>query len=202
MEIEMKPGNQEIAPAPPADSLPGSPPSLADLLTAVATGDQSAFERLYAATRAKLFGVVLRILRRQDLAEEVVQEAYLKIWRSAGQYKPEIASPITWMVTIARHRAIDEVRKRAASPGEEELENFDAASDAPDPQARREMSDELKRLLECIGQLDPDRQRLVLLAYYNGWSREELSAKLDKPINTVKTWLRRSMIEIRECLGA
>lgn len=185
---------------PSVDSAPPSP--FAELLAAVAAGDQSAFERLYAATRAKLFGVVLRILRRQDLAEAVVQEAYLKIWRSAGQYKPAIASPITWMVTIARHRAIDEVRKRAAASAEDELENFDAALDAPAPPARREMSDELKRLLECVGQLDPDRQRLVLLAYYNGWSREQLAAKLDQPINTVKTWLRRSMIEIRECLGA
>src|ERR1700687_5360269 len=106
-----------------------TPAELVWLIAAVAKGDEAAFERLYAATRAKLFGVVLRILRRQDLAEE------------------------------------------------------------------------LKRLLECVGRLEPDRQKLVLLAYYNGWSREQLAAKFEAPVNTVKTWLRRSMMDVRECLG-
>src|ERR1700748_3430543 len=82
------------------------------LLAAVARGDRAAFERLYAATRAKLYGVVLRILRRADVADEVMQEAYLKIWNSAGQFDPAVASPITWMVAIARNRAIDLARKK------------------------------------------------------------------------------------------
>ena len=90
-----------------------TPAELVWLIAAVAKGDEAAFERLYAATRAKLFGVVLRILRRQDLAEEVIQEAYVKIWNSAGQFNPALASPITWMASIARNRAIDVVRKRA-----------------------------------------------------------------------------------------
>jgi RNA polymerase sigma-70 factor (ECF subfamily) len=177
--------------------------SLAELLSAAAGGDQAAFARLYAATRAKLYGVVIRILRRQELAEEVVQAAYLTIWRKAGQYRAAVASPLTWMVTIARNRAIDEVRKREAGLVDGEDEGvLEALADGPDPQARREMTDDLKRLLECVGQLDADRQRLVLLAYYNGWSREQLSTQLDIPVATVKTWLRRSMIDIRECLGA
>ncbi len=66
---------------------------------------------------------------------------------------------------------------------------------------KKQMTDELKRLLACVGRLEPDRQRLVLMAYYNGWSREQLAANLEKPVNTIKTWLRRSMLEIRECLG-
>jgi RNA polymerase sigma-70 factor (ECF subfamily) len=90
-----------------------TPAELVWLIAAVAKGDEAAFERLYAATRAKLFGVVLRILRRQDLAEEVIQEAYVKIWNSAGQFNPALASPITWMASIARNRAIDVVRKKA-----------------------------------------------------------------------------------------
>jgi len=171
------------------------------LLAAVAKGDAAAFERLYAATRAKLFGVVLRILRRQDLAEEVVQEAYVKIWNAAGQFNPALASPITWMVSIARNRAIDLMRKRGEVSIEDEPSAMDVAADTPDPLARREMNDDLKRLLACVGRLEPDRQKLVLLAYYNGWSREQLAAQFDTPVNTVKTWLRRSMIEIRECLG-
>src|SRR3954451_12628554 len=92
-----------------------TPAELVWLIAAVAKGDEAAFERLYAATRAKLFGVVLRILRRQDIAEEVIQEAYVKIWNSAGRFNPAVASPITWMASIARTRAIDAVRNRGNS---------------------------------------------------------------------------------------
>ena len=178
-----------------------TPAELVWLLASVAKGDEAAFERLYEATRAKLFGVGLRILRRQELAEEVIQEAYVKIWHSAGQFNPGLASPITWMVSIARNRAIDVVRKRSELSIEEEPAAMEVASDTPEPLARREMTEELKRVLECVGRLDPERQKLVLLAYYNGWSREQLAEKFDTPLNTVKTWLRRSMIDIRECLG-
>lgn len=178
-----------------------TPAELVALIEAVAKGDQAAFERLYAATRAKLYGVVLRILRRQDLAEEVIQETYVKIWNGAGQFNPAMSSPITWMASIARNRAIDIVRKKTEVSIEEQPQAMEVAADSPDPLARREMTEELKRLLECIGRLEPDRQRLVLLAYYNGWSREQLAEKFAAPVNTVKTWLRRSMLDIRECLG-
>jgi RNA polymerase sigma-70 factor, ECF subfamily len=179
-----------------------SPQELVWLLAAVAKGDRPAFERLYAATRAKLYGVVLRILRRHDLADEVMQETYLKIWNSAGQFDPALSSPITWMVAIARNRAIDQVRKKTEVSIDEDPAVLDIAADSPDPLARREMTEELRRLLACMGRLDEERRRLVLFAYYDGWSREQLAAKFDKPVNTVKTWLRRALMEIRECLGS
>jgi RNA polymerase sigma-70 factor, ECF subfamily len=178
-----------------------TPADLVSLIAAVAKGDEAAFERLYVATRAKLYGVVLRILRRQELAEEIIQETYVKIWNSAGQFNPELASPITWMTSIARNRAIDLVRKKSEASIEEEPDAMEVAAESHDPLARREMTEELKRLLECVGRLEPDRQRLVLLAYYNGWSREQLAEKFAAPINTIKTWLRRSLLDIRECLG-
>jgi RNA polymerase sigma-70 factor (ECF subfamily) len=178
-----------------------TPAELVWLLAAVAKGDEAAFERLYAATRAKLYGVVLRILHRQDLAEEVVQETYVKVWNNAAQFDPAVSSPITWMAAIARNRAIDLVRKRSELSLEDEPSALEVAAETPDPLARREMSEELKRLLECVGRLEPDRQKLVLLAYYNGWSREQLATKFEAPVNTVKTWLRRSMMDIRQCLG-
>ena len=124
------------------------------------------------------------------------------IEKGAGTFNPAMASPITWMVTIARNRAIDIVRKRSESSLEEVPEAMEIAADTPSPLAAREMSEELKRLFGCVGQLEPDRQKLVLLAYYNWFSREQLAAKLDKPVNTIKTWLRRSLIEIRDCLGS
>lgn len=179
-----------------------SPAELVQWLNAVAAGDRDAFERLYAAARAKLFGVVLRILRRQDLAEEVLQEAYLKIWYSAAQYDATVASPVTWMATIARNRAIDIVRKRSEASLEDEPQAAEVAADLPDPLAGRELSEELRRLMACLGRLQPERQSLVLLAYRFGLSREQLAAKAGKPVNTIKTWLRRSLMEIRECLGS
>src|ERR671922_999774 len=97
-----------------------TPAELVGLIAAVAKSDEAAFERLYGATRAKLYGVVLRILRRQDLAEEVIQETYVKIWNSAGQFNAALSSPITWMASIARNRAIDIVRKRSEASLEEE----------------------------------------------------------------------------------
>ena len=175
---------------------------LVRLLAAVADGDQAAFERLYAATRAKLYGVVLRILRRADLADEVMQEAYLKIWNNARQFDPALASPITWMVTIARNRAIDLARKKRDVSVEETPGVLERAAESVDPLAARERSEELRRLLNCLGRLDPDERRLMLLAYYNGLSREQLAAKLGRPINTIKTWLRRSILAVRECLGS
>ncbi len=171
------------------------------LLAAVAKGDQAAFEQLYEATRAKLYGQVLRILRRADLTDEIIQEVYLKVWSSAGQFNPAVASPITWMMAIARNRAIDLVRKKTESSVEEEPEVQEVDAETPDPLAQREISEDLKRLLACMGELDEERRRMVLLAYYSGLSRDQLAGQFDVPVNTVKTWLRRSLIEIRECLG-
>ena len=171
------------------------------LLGAVAKGDEAAFERLYGATRAKLYGVLLRILGRPALAEEVMQETYLKVWQLADEFDSAIASPITWMVAMARNRAIDIARKRGDLSIEDEPEALEVAAESPPPLARREMTDELKRLLSCLGKLDPEKQRIVLLAYYSGWSRDQLAQKLDIPVNTIKTWLRRSLLEIRECMG-
>lgn len=177
-----------------------TPAELVRLLSSVTQGDQTSFEQLYGATRAKLYGVVLRILHRRELADEALQEAYLRIWRNAGKFDPAVASAMSWMIAIARNLAIDIARKKAEFSLEEEPEAMDVAAETPNPLAQREMTDELKRLLACIGKLEPERRRLVLLAYYGGWSREQLAAKLDKPVNTIKTWLRRSLIEIRECL--
>jgi RNA polymerase sigma-70 factor, ECF subfamily len=171
------------------------------LLAAIAKGDKAAFERLYGATRAKLYGVLLRILGRPELADDVMQETYLKVWQMAGKFDPTVASPITWMVAMARNRAIDIVRKKVDASVEDTPEALGVAAETPPPLARREMTEELRRLLTCLGKLDPEKQRIVLLAYYSGWSREQLAQKLDIPVNTIKTWLRRSLLEIRECMG-
>jgi RNA polymerase sigma-70 factor, ECF subfamily len=175
-------------------------PELTWLLDATSRQDRSAFERLYAATSAKLYGVVLRILRRHDLAAGVLEEAYLQIWETAADYDPTQASPFAWMVAIARRRAIDLVRRPDTVASEVEPDVADA--EGPGVLPRRELTDDLKRLLTCIGRLDPDRQRMVLLAYYGAFSREQLASKLDMPTNLLKASLRRSLFEIDQCLTA
>jgi RNA polymerase sigma-70 factor (ECF subfamily) len=175
-------------------------PELTWLLDATSRRDRAAFERLYAATSAKLYGVVLRILRRHDLAAGVMEEAYLQIWETASDYDPTEASPFAWMVAIARRRAIDLVRRPDTVASEVEPDVPEA--EGPGVLPRRELTDELKRLLTCIGRLDPDRQRMVLLAYYGAFSREQLASKLDLPANLLRASLRRSLFEIEQCLTA
>lgn len=171
------------------------------LLNATAQRDEAAFRELYDATRAKLFGVVLRILRRQDLADDVIQDVYVRIWASAAQFDPVRASPITWMATIARNRAIDVIRRRKDVELDDEAAAENIAAELVDPLAGRERREDLQRLLDCLGQLEPERRALIRAAYLDGLSREQLAARASVPVNTVKTWLRRSLLQVRECLG-
>ena len=169
------------------------------LLAAVARGDALAFERLYGATCAKLYGVVLRILRRHDLAADIMEEAYLEIWRRAGEFNPANSTPLPWMVATARRLAIDLARRPPPPAGDGEPEVVDE-NEGPGTVPRHQLTDDLKRLLTCIGRLEPDRQRMLLLAYYGAFSREQLSSKLDMPANLLRTSFRRSLIEVEQCL--
>ena len=168
----------------------------------VAEGDRLAFANLYERTAAKLFASTRSILRNQAAAEDAVQEAYVRIWRRAGDFDPAIASPIAWMTTIARHAAIDAVRRSA--------ERVAAASADVDPAILERLPDEAagaerlsagRQLTTCLDGLEVDRRSMVLLAYCHGWSREELATRFERPVATVKTILRRSLIALKECLG-
>ena len=182
-------------------SPPTSKIELSELLAQVARRDRQAFAAMYAATSAKLFGIIVRILGRRDLAEEVLQEVYVKIWERAGDFDPSRASPITWLATIARNRALDEVRRKSAVSIEVTPEALEVASEEPDPLAALASSEEFKRLLACMQGLEPERRDMVLLAYYHGTSRDELAARFKAPVATIKTWLHRSLRQLRECLG-
>src|SRR5262245_16596181 len=169
------------------------------LLAAVAKGDAVAFEPLYGATCAKLYGVVLRILRRHDLAADVMEEVYLQIWRDAGEFDPAYSSPLAWMVAIARRRAIDLARRPQSGAPNSEPEIIDE-NEGPGSVPRHQLTDDLKQLLSCIGRLEPERQRMLLLAYYGAFSRDQLSAKLGTPVDLLRASLRRSLLEIDGCL--
>jgi RNA polymerase sigma-70 factor, ECF subfamily len=166
----------------------------------VAAGDRGAFKTLYARTGAKLHATVRRILPSDAMAEDAVQEAFVRIWRRASDYDAGIASPIAWMTTIARHAAIDMVRQGA--------ERISAAAADPvaaemlaDPTAATERLAAGSGLMRCLDELEPDRRGMVVLAYCHGWSREELAARFGRPVATVKTILRRSLMALKECLG-
>lgn len=171
------------------------------LLSQVAEGSETAFAELYQQTSAKLYGVALRIVRSRELAEDVVQDAYVKIWSRAGDYDPALAAPLTWMAAIVRNRALDELRRRAARPtggDDSELENLPSADEHP--LAGLELQDDVKKLLRCLDGLEPEKKQIVQLAYLNGMSREDLARRFDRPEGTIKTWLHRSLAQLKGCL--
>jgi RNA polymerase sigma-70 factor, ECF subfamily len=180
--------------------MPAANRDLVDAMSRVATGDRAAFAALYSATSAKLFGVVVRILKRRDLAEEVLQDVYLQVWQRAVDYDPTIASPITWLVTIARNKALDQSRRGTMTSLDEFPELLEVASD-DDPLADQERQQERQRLQACLDRLEPERSEIVRLAYTHAMTREEIAARINRPVSTVKTWLRRSLAHLKDCLG-
>jgi RNA polymerase sigma-70 factor (ECF subfamily) len=179
---------------PPRDT------KLEHLLAGVADGDEAAFAELYQATSSKLLGVAVRILRNREVAEEVLQEAFFKVWERASDYNAGIASPMTWMATIVRNRALDEARRRVIRPTGDETELENIASGDEHPIAALERSEDVKRLLGCLEGLEPEKREIVRLAYLDGLSREALSARFGRPEGTIKTWLHRSLAQLKGCL--
>lgn len=174
---------------------------LIEALALIASGDRDAFRLLYQRTAPKLLASIRRILGNGSAAEDAVQEAYVRIWRNAGAFDASIASPIAWMTTIARHAAIDMVRTTperiaaaSATIDADLAERLAAPAMGGDPLAS-------SRLSACLDKLEADRRGMVVLAYCYGWSREELAGRFAKPVATVKTVLRRSLIVLKECLG-
>jgi RNA polymerase sigma-70 factor, ECF subfamily len=179
-------------------SRPDTPLRLQQLLDGTARRDQAAFATLYALTAAKLFGVALRIMRQREPAEEVLQESFVAVWERARDYDPARGSAMGWLVTIVRHCAIDQLRRRRARPesrsAPEEAVLDLAAPDSADTNA------ELRGLQRCLDELEEGPRRAVLLAYCYGLTREELAARLTVPVGTVKSWLRRSLERLKRCL--
>lgn len=170
------------------------------MIARVALGDRAAFARLYEATSAKLFGVCLRVLNDRPDAEEALQEVYVRVWRHAGRYRSNGLSPMTWLIAIARNHAVDRVRARRGGG-----QGMDTASDLPDagpgPEALAIASSDRARIVACMAELPPDRAEAVRRVYLEGDTYRDLAARLDVPVNTVRTWLRRSLRRLRECLS-
>ena len=178
-----------------------SPEDISQLISRTALKDRAAFRALYSATSAKLFGVCLRVLKDRTEAEDVLQDIYVRIWLNADRYQVSGYSPITWLVTIARNQAIDRIRARR--PESAGLEAADEIADAgPTPEQMAVNGAEAERLRHCLEKLSAGRAEAVKAAYMEGYSYQELAERLGQPINTVRTWLRRSLISLRECLSS
>jgi RNA polymerase sigma-70 factor (ECF subfamily) len=176
-------------------------PDIAGLIARTALRDRAAFRELYGRTSAKLFGVCLRILKDRSEAEEALQEVYVKVWQRADRYVQTGFSPISWLVAVARNHCLD--RLRARKPAGEDIERaLDVAAPGPNPEEAALEGSERSRIETCLGQLEAGRADAVRGAYLDGYSYEELAERHGVPLNTMRTWLRRSLMKLRECLSA
>jgi len=172
---------------------------LEDLLASIADHDRAAFAELYRRTAPKLYGIALRILGEPARTEDAVQDAYVRIWRGANGYDAARGRPITWLATIVRNIAIDrrrsEISRGAARTVDLDLDLI--AQDGGDGAS----SEGIAALRACLERLDPEQRQMVISAYLDGHSREELADSSGRPVGTIKSWLHRSLLQLRTCLG-
>lgn len=173
---------------------------LARLLQATARGDRSAFARLYELTAPKLLGAGVHMLKRRELAEDVLQDLFVKIWHRASEYHAERGSVLTWLYSVQRYLALDRLRAmRPTQELDEELSNT-LAIDAPDPLMAAVSSDMAARVHSCLEQLTDVQRRSVQLAFFEGLTHAELTQRLQTPLGTVKSWIRRGLLSLQRCL--
>ncbi len=170
--------------------------TLIRLLAATAEGDKNAFSRLYRITSPKLYAIAVRILKTEGQAQECLQEAYLSVWRQAATYQEGKAAPMTWLVTIVRNRALDMLRRQRHELRRDEIE-VDMLS-AP---SSGSTVDRLA-IEKCLQALRADQRECLQLAYFEGLTHPELADRLSHPIGTIKTWIRRGLEQLRQCLEA
>ncbi|WP_333814898.1 sigma-70 family RNA polymerase sigma factor [Tabrizicola sp.] len=171
---------------------------VAALIAKCVAQDRAAFRALYRDTSAKLMGVLLRMLRERAEAEDALQEVYTRVWLRAGRYDPAKGRGMTWLIAIARNLAIDRLRARPEPASDDGLDMVQDS--APRAETRLVAQGEAKRMADCFGTLDPDRADAVRGAYLDGLSYLDLAARHAVPLNTMRTWLRRSLLKLKECL--
>ena len=174
------------------------------LLAAVAMQDRQAFRTLYDATSAQLFGFALRVLHREDLAEEAVRDTFVSIWHAAPGYQMHLAPPLAWMVTIVRNKALH-IRRRTHAAADDGSLDIDAADGLADPSSGptdpAQLSRDARALARCMETLASRQRQAIGMAYLHDLSHDEVAARLDLPVGTVKTWIRRGLVRLRDCLA-
>ena len=171
------------------------------LLERCAEGHESALEELYGLCAGQLNGVLVRILKIEAIAEEALQESFVKIWENAGSYSSEAGAPMTWMSSIARHQALDVLRRRGSREGHESTGLVSLIEATPDTdKPLHEMSEDAQLLLRCLERLPDAAHDCIVKAYCEGYSHEELSEEKGAPLGTVKSWIRRGLNSLRKCV--
>ncbi|MBP7817948.1 MAG: sigma-70 family RNA polymerase sigma factor [Phenylobacterium sp.] len=166
----------------------------------IAAGDRAALRQLYQATSAKLFGVCLRILSNRDESEDVLQEVYITIWRRADRFEAGRASVMTWISTIARNRAIDRLRARGPLAYAEQVEELEIDDGQPRADALLEAAQDGEALGRCLSELDERTEKVIRTAFFEGVTYEALATRMDAPLGTVKSWIRRGLAKLKGCL--
>lgn len=180
---------------------------LIDLLSRVAQGDELALKQLYDLTSSRFYGLALRIVRAGELAEDVLQESYLSIWRSAADYRASLSPPLAWMGLIVRSRALDLLRRRTGERVQltdtlDELAEDTLEGDSPDPAHSADASQQAQALHRCLAQLKGPQREVLSLAYLRELSHGDLAEQLKLPLGTIKSWIRRGLEQLRLCMGA
>lgn len=173
---------------------------LEDLLAQTALGNRAAFEKLYKQTHQHLYAILIRMLNQQELASDALQEAYVQIWQKASEYRADVAKPMTWMSSIARYRALDMVR---AQSRRDKKRDSDVETDTLVDESQLAWQDEYDNaatLEHCMQTLSDDSHQAIKLAYNAGYTHDEIAAKMDKPLGTVKAWIRRGLLKLRDCV--
>lgn len=179
--------------------MPGDP-ELNALLQSVAGGDRNALKAVYARQATRLFGVAMAILRDRAAAADVIQDAFLKVWQRAGQFDPQRGEASAWLAQVVRNRALDFARAR----GREVLSDDPRLGDGtigPDALDALTTAEDGRRLHHCLQQLDQKNREGVVLAFVHGLSHPEIAARLGHPLGTVKSWIRRGLLNLRACLS-
>jgi RNA polymerase sigma-70 factor, ECF subfamily len=179
----------------------GDRTALDNLLKEIALGSRQAFEKLYRDSSPQLFAICLRIVWHRSEAEDVLQEVFATVWRKAAQYDAERASAMAWLAMIARNKAIDRIRSQPQPRDTAPLELAEEIADpTASPQLDAQASNDRRRLDDCLNQLDVRRRSLIRAAFFDGSTYEELATRIGSPLGTVKSWIRRALIQLRECL--
>jgi RNA polymerase sigma-70 factor (ECF subfamily) len=174
---------------------------LDDALCRCARGERAALRAIYDAEAPRMLGVALRLLRRRSLAEEAVQDAFVQAWQRAASFDPARGAARTWLYAVLRHRALNILRGEARTDLVDDFEPMGLASEEENPEAVIARLSEAGALRRCLERLDPGRRNAVVLAYMHGLSHGELAGKAGVPLGTMKSWLRRSLMTLRECLA-
>ena len=179
---------------------PADRDELNGLLIQTGRNDQKAFAELYKRTSSKLFGVCLRMLHDRGEAEEVLQETYSTVWRRASTFNPAKASAITWLITLSRNKAIDRLRQHREELLGDPSRLNEIVDEQPTPAADAESSQEYQRLQHCLDELEPQQRDSVREAFFTGATYNELATRCMVPLGTMKSWIRRSLMQLRTCL--